>query len=55
MKSGVPFHTALRMPRERADAWQLDPTERRAFAINFSILNGAQFDWDAMRFKEPDA
>ncbi|MEK7491662.1 MULTISPECIES: hypothetical protein [Cupriavidus] len=43
------------MPKERADTLQLERLERQAFAINFSILNGAQFDWDAMRFKEPNA
>jgi len=55
MKNGVPLHAALGIPKERADALQLDVVERRAFAINFSILAGAQFDWDAMRFKEPNA
>lgn len=32
-------------------AFQLDPITRAAFAIVFSTFQGAEFDWDRMRFK----
>ncbi|MDW3683110.1 hypothetical protein RA280_15395 [Cupriavidus sp. CV2] len=41
------------MPKDRADAWQMDVVERRAFSINFSIFEGGKFNWDTMRFEEP--
>ncbi|MDW9245331.1 hypothetical protein C7S13_3096 [Burkholderia cepacia] len=53
MKNGVPFHSAFGMTKPRADTWQIDKVERRAMAITFSCLNGAEYDWEAMRFKEP--
>ena len=53
MKNGVPFHSAFGMDKSRADRWQVDRVERRAMAITFSIHNGAEFDWEAMRFREP--
>jgi hypothetical protein len=52
MKNGVPFHTALSMSKERADAWRIDEIERRAFSINFSIFEGGKFNWNTMRFEE---
>lgn len=53
MKNGVPFHTALGMPKERADTWRVDDIERRAFSINFSIFEGGKFNWNTMKFEEP--
>lgn len=53
MKNGVPFQFAFGMVKNRADDWQVDRIERRAMAITFSIFNGAEYDWEAMRFREP--
>lgn len=53
MKNGVPFHSAFGMTKLRADDWQIDKIERRAMAITFSCLNGAEYDWEAMKFREP--
>jgi hypothetical protein len=41
------------MSREEADRVRLDGIERTAFAIVFGMLNGGEFDWQRMRFKEP--
>jgi hypothetical protein len=51
VKNGVPFHSAFGMPNNRD--WPLDRVERRAMAITFSIFRGAEYDWEAMRFREP--
>ncbi|MEX3933269.1 hypothetical protein AB4Y32_15950 [Paraburkholderia phymatum] len=51
MKNGVPFHSAFGMSASRD--WRIDKIERRAMAITFSCFNGAEYDWEAMRFKDP--
>jgi hypothetical protein len=42
VSKGVPFDVAF----------ALDDITRTAFSISFSEMDGAKFDWDAMRFKE---
>ena len=46
MKNGAPFNAVF----GKID--RLDEVERAAMAINFSIFEGADFDWGAMRFKD---
>jgi len=43
VKNGVPFDVAF----------SLDDLERTAYAIAFSEMEGAKFNWDSMRFEEP--
>lgn len=42
IKNGIPFDVAFR----------LDDNTRTAFSIAFSEMEGARFDWDAMRFRD---
>lgn len=49
MKNGVPFNTAFGV----REGWRVDKVERRAMAITFSCFNGAEYDWEAMKFREP--
>ena len=42
MKNGTPFDLAF----------SLDDDHRTAFAIMFSEMNGAKFDWDSFTFRE---
>jgi hypothetical protein len=43
VSKGVPFDVAF----------GLDDVTRAAFTISFSEMDGATFDWQAMRFVEP--
>ncbi|MGH8299399.1 MAG: hypothetical protein ACRES6_08970 [Steroidobacteraceae bacterium] len=43
---------ALGISRAEVDTLTLDRTERSAFAIVFSELEGNEFDWGAMCFKK---
>ena len=44
VKNGIPFDVAF----------QLDDVTRAAWSIAFSEMEGAKFDWAAMRFREDD-
>ena len=46
VKHGVPFHVVF------GEVARINDIERAAMAINFSIFEGAEFDWNAMRFKD---
>ena len=52
IKNGVPCHAAFGMTSEEMAATRFDAIERTAFTIVFGILEGAEFDWGAMCFKE---
>jgi hypothetical protein len=43
VKNGVPFDVAF----------SLDDVMRTAWAIMFSEMQGAQFNWQSMQFEEP--
>lgn len=53
MKNGVPFHVALGHPSDAPVPVQLDRFERMAMSIVMSELEGGEFDFDTMLWKEP--
>lgn len=42
MRNGVPYDVAFSLP----------DNERTAYAIIFAEIEGSEFDWNLMRFKE---
>lgn len=53
MKNGVPIHVALGQVSDSPQPIKLDRVERMAMSIAFSELEGAEFDFATMSWKQP--
>jgi hypothetical protein len=52
VKNGVPFRVAFGIGADEWDDFQLESVERTAASIIFSELDGSEFDWRTMTWKE---
>jgi hypothetical protein len=53
VKNGVPIHVALGQPLTDPKPFQLDRIERMAMSITFSEIEGGEFDFNVMAWKNP--